>query len=75
MAKREGRSISQQVEQLILRGMQDGSAGRSRPLGPRSLAGVLGDAVVPDLEDFREIRRALSSSWNERSRRGANRRR
>jgi hypothetical protein len=76
MARKEGRSISQQVEQLILRGMEEGaSGGRLRSLGPRSLAGVLQDAVVPDLDDFREVRRALSGSLNERSRRGANRRR
>jgi hypothetical protein len=74
MAKREGRSMSQQVEQLILRGMDEGAAGaRSRSLGPRSLAGALAQAVVPDLDDFRALRRELSSSLNERSRRGTDR--
>jgi hypothetical protein len=77
MARREGRSMSQQVEQLILRGMEEGAArrGRSISLGPRSLAGVFQQAVVPDLDDFQVLRRELSSSLNERSRRGGTNRR
>lgn len=76
LARKEGRSISQQAEQLILRGMEQSPLPvRGRSFGPRSLAGVLEGTVVADFDDFRVVRQELSSSLDSRSRRGANRRR
>ena len=64
LARREGRSLSQQVERLIERGM----AGEPLPVVPgvRSLSGRLRLARVPSLTDFRHVRTQLSASLSGR---------
>ncbi len=60
LARREGRSLSQQVERLIEHGM----AGEATPAARRvsSLSGRLRLARVPSLADFRQVRMQLSTS-------------
>jgi hypothetical protein len=58
LARRERRSLSQQVERLIEQGM----APAATPRGARSLAGVLRAGRVPSLADFRKVRAQLSTS-------------
>ena len=60
LARREGRSLSQQVERLIEQGMTGPPAPALR--GPRSLSGSLGAAKAPALADFRQVRAQLSRS-------------
>jgi predicted transcriptional regulator len=60
LARREGRSLSQQVEQLIERGMAVDSA--KPPTAPRPLAGALRGGVVPTLADFATVRSTLSKA-------------
>jgi hypothetical protein len=63
LAKREGRSLSQQIGRLIDDGLerQDGSGGTaSHPAGP--LAGLLAGEPVPEYGDFRQVRTLLSAS-------------
>ena len=70
LARKEGRSLSQQVERLVesaLRGPAEGVA----PPATRPLADVLAGARVPGLADFRATRRELSRSLLGRPRRPA----
>jgi len=60
LARREGRSLSQQVERLIEHGMAGAPALNAR--GARPLAGRLRLARVPSLADFRKVRTQLSTS-------------
>jgi len=66
LARREGRSLSQQAERLLERGLEVGQAGARQTLlnhrGMRPLAGVLAGGRVPTLEDCRQVRAVLSSS-------------
>jgi predicted transcriptional regulator len=66
LARREGRSLSQQVERLV----EQAISACARPRRPHSLAGVLRGTRVPMLDDFREVRTLLSASLG-RSRRDA----
>lgn len=64
LAKREGRSLSQQVERMIDAGL-DREAGQAKAAGPAaggSLAGLLARDRAPDYEDFRAVRTLLSAS-------------
>jgi hypothetical protein len=61
LAKREGRSLSAQIERLIEAGLGSGARTPAR-LGARSLAGVYSGARVPTLADFKQIRSDLSRS-------------
>ena len=73
LARREGRSLSQQVERLIARGMSpDGTAAVGRR-GARRLSGILRGGRVPTLADFRQIRLTLSTALGRRSRGHADR--
>jgi hypothetical protein len=60
LARREGRSLSQQVERLIEQGLAGAPAPARR--GPRSLSGLLQAARVPALADFRRVRAQISTS-------------
>jgi ribbon-helix-helix CopG family protein len=60
LARREGRSLSQQVERLIEYGMSGEPAPAVRRV--RSLSGRLRLARVPSLADFRQVRTQLSTS-------------
>ncbi len=70
LARREGRSLSQQIERLLDAAMEPPrAAARSR--GARTLAGTLGAGRVPTMADFREVRALLSAALDRRaSRRG-----
>ena len=63
LARRDGRSLSQQVERLLEAGLGNGP---QPPSG--SLADVLRSARVPDLRDFRRARHDLSRMLDRRSR-------
>ena len=70
LARREGRSLSQQAERLLERGLQgprpatgDTPPNRRRM---RSLAGVLAGGRVPTLEECRQVRAVLSDSLGRR---------
>lgn len=68
-AREEGRSLSQQVERLIERGLAAGEPQPQVGSGPprkRALAGVLRAGRVPTLADFRQARSQLSSSLGRR---------
>ena len=60
LARREGRSLSQQVERLIEHGMAGASKPATREVRP--LSGRLRLARVPPLADFRKVRTQLSTS-------------
>jgi hypothetical protein len=68
IARREGRSLSQQVERLLDLAMSGQSARRIRSARPRPLAGCLRGGRVPTLKDFREIRALLSASLDVQTR-------
>ena len=68
LARAEGRSLSQQIERLIERAMDDSAGGAplsdgrgARPVR-RSLSGSLTGGRVPGLADFQEVRREISSA-------------
>lgn len=67
-ARREGRSLSQQVERLIEAGLAADDDGRVRP-PTRVLADILHGGIVPGLSEFSAVRRELSRSLDPRSRR------
>lgn len=69
LARAEGRSLSQQVGRLIERGMspQADTPGSAR-LRARDLSGIFRGETSLNLEDFREVRKALSSSLDRRTR-------
>ncbi len=69
-ARKEGRSLSGQAFRLIERGLEGKDATAERPQRVRSLSAVLHVARVPELSDFREIRRALSRALSRESKRG-----
>jgi hypothetical protein len=63
LARREGRSLSQQVERLIVGALEAGLvAGNGAPRQPNSLAGILRGGRVPTMADFKSVRRSLSRS-------------
>lgn len=64
LARLEGRSLSQQVERLIERGLGEPEPLRTagRRAGPRPLSGLLRGGRTPSLLEFRGIRRELSAS-------------
>jgi len=70
VARREGRSLSAQVERLIEQGMTAAEPGRRGPRhrGARRLAGALRAERVPALTEFREVRALLSASLLRRTR-------
>jgi hypothetical protein len=63
LAKRESRSLSQQVERLIEGGLTAAEGeGHATAAGSDSLAGLLAREPVPDYRDFRSVRTLLSAS-------------
>jgi hypothetical protein len=69
LARREGRSLSSQIERMLEAGLPASEEGSGRGPGGRRLSGALAGGGVPGLEDFREIRAALSASLERRTRR------
>jgi hypothetical protein len=64
VARREGRSLSAQVERLVEQGLA-AAATREKP---RPLAGSLAGGRVPTIEDFTQVRTLLSASLGRRIR-------
>jgi hypothetical protein len=63
LAKREGRSLSQQIGRLIDAGLEheEGSP-IATPEAAGSLAGVLAREPIPEYREFRAVRTLLSAS-------------
>ena len=67
MARREGRSLSQQIERLIDGAMEAGAASMgARRQGIRSLSGALRGGRVPSAADFCAVRSLVSDSLGRR---------
>jgi hypothetical protein len=62
LARREGRSLSQQVERLIEGGLHQEEAAAVVPGAAGPLAGLLTGEPVPEYGDFRSVRTLLSAS-------------
>jgi hypothetical protein len=69
LARREGRSLSQQVQRLIEGGLDREAGLDSRAAASGSLAGLLAGEPIAEYGAFREIRTLLSASLA-RGRRG-----
>ena len=70
VARREGRSLSQQVERFITAGLAAHLTGAAHPASrgnAQALAGVLAGAGVPTLADFTAVRSVLSQSLRART--------
>lgn len=65
LAKREGRSLSSQIERLVEAGLEGGAAAGT---GPRSLAGIFAGVRVPTRKELRDVRAELSRSLLKRAR-------
>ena len=73
LAHREGRSLSQQIERLIEKGL--GADERGAATGAAPLAGLLARETPADYGDFRKVRTLLSASLTRSgTRRGPTRR-
>jgi predicted transcriptional regulator len=68
LARREGRSLSQQIERLIEGGLERADADVA-PVATGSTAGLLASEPVPAYGDFRAVRTLLSESLVRRARR------
>jgi hypothetical protein len=68
LARREGRSLSQQIERLIEGGLGDLDA-NAAPGATGSTAGLLASEPIPEYGDFRAVRTLLSESLLRRARR------
>jgi len=80
LAKRQGRSISGAAERLIELGLAQEATGASlaaegAATRAPALAGCLAGGVVPTMDDFRDVRTALSESLMARVQRHAKPRR
>ena len=67
VARKEGRSLSAQIERLVEAGLDAGAA--PRVPRPAALSGRFADSRVPTLEDFKDVRASLSGSLRRRTRR------
>jgi hypothetical protein len=74
LARREGRSLSQQVERLIERGLASDESTLDVPGSVSRLEGLFTGEPVPGFVDFRAVRNVLSSSVQPGRRRGLLRR-
>lgn len=61
LARRQGRSLSQQVERLIEGGLER-EEGPVVAVRPAPLAGLLAGEPIPEYGDFRAVRTLLSAS-------------
>lgn len=68
LARKEGRSLSAQVERLVEAGLDEAAAPgpRLRPR-PRALSGLFAGGGVPTLDDFRDARATFSRSLDRRT--------
>ena len=67
LARREGRSLSQQIERLIEGGLGAVDADAA-PVATGSTAGLLASEPTPEYGDFRAVRTLLSKSLLRRAR-------
>ncbi len=75
LARREGRSLSQQIERLIESGLGEIEAGGTAVSATGSTAGLLASEPVPEYAEFRAVRTLLSASLLRRARRRGSARR
>jgi hypothetical protein len=68
LARREGRSLSQQIERLIEGGL-DRIDAEGAPVATGSTAGLLTSEPIAEYGDFRAVRTLLSESLLRRARR------
>ena len=68
LARREGRSLSQQIERLMEGGL-GGVDADIKPVATGSTAGLLASEPTPEFGDFRQVRTLLSGSLLRRARR------
>jgi len=71
LARREGRSLSQQVERLIEHGLDGAGCAEEVADGRGRLAGLLAAEPAPEYGDFRSVRTLLSGSLRREGRRRA----
>jgi predicted DNA-binding protein len=71
LARREGRSLSQQVERLIERGLDGADGAVAAADGTARLSGLLASEPAPEYGDFRSVRTLLSGSLRREGRRSA----
>ncbi len=69
VARKEGRSLSAQIERLVEAGLEAGAVPGPRTPRPAALSGLFAGGRVPTLEDFKDVRAALSGSLRRRTRR------
>ena len=68
VARKEGRSLSAQIERLVEAGLETAGGGTlPATKRPRALSGLFAGSRVPTLEDFRDVRAVISRSLNRRS--------
>lgn len=68
VARKEGRSLSAQIERLVEAGLEAGSSHGAAAVRPRqALSGSFAGSRVPALEDFKDVRTAISSSLRRRT--------
>lgn len=73
LARREGRSLSQQVERLLVRGLDEEEGAATGEA--RRLSGLLVREPTPEYGEFRSVRNLLSASLlQETPKRGSRRR-
>jgi len=68
VARTEGRSLSAQIERLVEAGLNTAAAPGTLPARrPKALSGLFAGGRVPTLDDFRDVRAAMSRSLTRRT--------
>jgi hypothetical protein len=69
VARKEGRSLSAQIERLVEAGLEAAGHGTLAAPSPPALSGLFAGGRVPTLADFKDVRASLSGSLRVRTRR------
>ncbi len=67
VARKEGRSLSAQIERLVEAGLEAPTGATLVARRPKTLSGLFAGSLVPTLEDFRDVRVAMSQSLGRRT--------
>jgi hypothetical protein len=68
VARKEGRSLSAQIERLVEAGLETSESRGTLPKRrPQALSGLFAGARVPTIEDFRSVRSEISQSLRRRT--------
>ncbi|MET0555958.1 MAG: hypothetical protein ABW221_23155 [Vicinamibacteria bacterium] len=68
VARKEGRSLSAQIERLVEAGLAAAASTDPAPPKPPALSGLFAGGRVPSLADFKDVRASLSGSLRVRKR-------